>query len=76
MAYSAGAEYVYNSMFALRAGYYGDSRNMGNRSYFTAGLGLNYNFLGFNFSYLIPSGQGINQNPLSNTVRFGLTADF
>jgi len=27
---------------------------------------------GLNFSYLIPSGSGINRNPLSNTLRFSL----
>jgi hypothetical protein len=27
---------------------------------------------GLNFSYLIPSGSGVNRNPLSNTLRFSL----
>ncbi len=72
MAYSAGLEYWYNDQFALRAGYYADSRTMGKRSYFTVGAGINYNIFGLNFSYLVPSGNGVNRNPLSNTVRFGL----
>jgi len=29
-----------------------------------------------NFSYLVPSGSGISQNPLSNTLRFSLVFDF
>lgn len=72
IAYSAGAEYFYNDQFALRAGYYADSRSMGKRSYFTVGVGVNYNVVGLNFSYLIASGNGVNRNPLSNTVRIGL----
>ncbi|MBN8861485.1 MAG: type IX secretion system outer membrane channel protein PorV [Sphingobacteriales bacterium] len=72
MAYSAGAEYLYNEQFALRAGYYTDSRSMGKRSYFTMGAGINYSMFGLNFSYLLSSGNGVNRNPLSNTVRLGM----
>ncbi|HTN06947.1 type IX secretion system outer membrane channel protein PorV [Agriterribacter sp.] len=72
MAYSLGAEYFYNDQFALRAGYYADSRTLGKRSYFTMGLGINYNIIGLNFSYLLASGNGVNRNPLSNTMRIGL----
>lgn len=72
MAYGVGAEYMYNDQFALRAGYYADTRSMGKRSYFTMGVGINYNIFGLNFSYLLPSGNGVNRNPLSNTLRFSL----
>ncbi|MCC7524295.1 MAG: PorV/PorQ family protein, partial [Chitinophagaceae bacterium] len=72
LAYSVGGEYMYNDQFALRAGYYGESANMGKRSYFTLGVGINYNIFGLNFSYLLPSGNGVNRNPLSNTIRFSL----
>ena len=72
LAYSAGVEYVYNDQFSLRGGYYGDSRSMGKRSFFTMGVGINYNVFGINFSYLMPSGSGVNRNPLSNTLRFSL----
>jgi hypothetical protein len=72
---SAGAEYAYDGMFFVRAGYFHEGRYKGNRRFFSAGVGINYNKLGFNFSYLIPSGQGINQNPLSNTTRFGIIFD-
>ncbi len=72
---SAGAEYAYNSMFFVRAGYFYENKFKGNRRFFSAGVGVNYNKLTFNFSYLIPSGQGINQNPLSNTMRFGIIFD-
>ncbi|RYF91139.1 MAG: type IX secretion system outer membrane channel protein PorV [Chitinophagaceae bacterium] len=69
---SVGAEYWYKEQFALRAGYFYESPLKGNRKYFTVGAGLNYNMFGLNFSYLLPSGSGINRNPLSNTLRFSL----
>ncbi|MCM5527693.1 type IX secretion system outer membrane channel protein PorV [Parasegetibacter sp. NRK P23] len=73
--FSAGAEYWYNNQFALRAGYFYENKDKGNRKYFTVGAGIKYNAIGINFSYLAPSGQGITRNPLSNTLRFGLVFD-
>jgi hypothetical protein len=72
---SAGAEYMYNDQFALRAGYFYEGKNQGGRRYFTAGVGLKYNVFGFNFSYLAPSGNGVTRNPLSNTLRFSVLFD-
>ena len=72
---SAGAEYTYNDQFSARVGYFFEPKTQGNRKYFTAGVGLNYNVFGFNFSYLAPSGSGVTRNPLSNTLRFGVTFD-
>lgn len=73
--FSLGAEYMYNNQFAVRAGYFAESKNAGNRKFLTVGVGLKYNVFGLNFSYLVPSGNGVNRNPLSNTLRFGLTFD-
>lgn len=73
---SIGAEYWYNNQFALRAGYFYENPSKGNRKYFTMGAGLKYNMFGINFSYLLPSGNGVNRNPLSNTLRFSLLFDF
>jgi hypothetical protein len=72
---SGGAEYTYMEQFHIRAGYFYEDKLKGNRKYFTLGAGLKYNVFGLNVSYIIPSGSGINQNPLSNTLRFGLTFD-
>lgn len=72
---SLGAEYTYNDQFSFRAGYFYEDKTKGNRKYFTTGIGLKYNVIGLNFSYLIPSGNGVTRNPLSNTLRFGLTFD-
>jgi hypothetical protein len=70
---SIGAEYSYQDQFFFRAGYYYEDRGQGDRKYFSVGVGLNYNVMGLNFSYLVPSGNGTTRNPLSNTLRFGLS---
>jgi hypothetical protein len=72
---SVGAEYWYNNQFAIRAGYFHENETKGNRRFFTAGAGLKYNVFGLNFSYLVPTGSGVNQNPLSNTLRFSIVFD-
>ncbi len=72
---SAGAEYWYNNQFALRGGYFWEHETKGNRRYFTMGLGVKYNVFGINFAYLLPSGSGVSQNPLSNTLRFSILFD-
>jgi len=74
-SFATGAEYTYNNQFSLRAGYYMETKQMGDRSYFTAGVGMKYQTFTFNFSYLAPSGNGVTRNPLSNTLRFGVLFD-
>lgn len=73
---SLGAEFWYQNQFAFRAGYFYENPQKGNRKYFTLGAGLKYEMFGLNFSYLLPSGNGVNRNPLSNTLRFSLVFDF
>lgn len=72
---SIGGEYAYNNQFMARAGYFYENKFKGNRKYFTLGVGLKYNVFGLNFSYLVPSGNGVSRNPLSNTLRFSLVFD-
>lgn len=72
--YSFGLEYWYDKQFAVRAGYFNEHLQKGNRKYFTVGLGLKYNVFGLNFSYLIPTTN--QRNPLDNTLRFTLLFDF
>ncbi len=74
--FSLGGEFWYQNQFAFRAGYFYENPNKGNRQYFTLGAGLKYEMFGLNFSYLLPSGNGVNRNPLSNTLRFSLVFDF
>ncbi len=73
---SLGAEFNYADQFFARAGYFFEDKTKGNRKFFTAGVGIVYNVFGLNFSYLIPSGNGVNRNPLSNTLRFSLVFNF
>jgi len=74
--FALGLEYWYKNQFAFRTGYFYEAPSKGNRQYFTVGAGLKYNMFGLNFSYLVPSGSGVNRNPLSNTLRFSLLFDF
>ena len=69
---STGAEYWYNKQFALRAGYFNEAQNKGNRKFFTAGVGVKMNIAAIDFSYVIPVQQN---NPLANTIRFTLLFD-
>ena len=71
---SFGAEYWYDKLFAVRAGYYTEAQTKGARRFFTVGLGLKYNIFGLNFSYLVPTTN--QRNPLDNTLRFSLMFDF
>lgn len=73
---SIGAEYWYNNQFAFRMGYNHQNKSIGYQSYAAVGAGLKYDAFQLNFSYLIPSGNGIGRNPLSNTIRFSLLFDF
>lgn len=69
---SVGAEYGFKNLFFVRGGYFYEDKSQGNRKYVTAGVGVKYATLTLNFSYLLPAGQAITRNPLSNTLRFGL----
>lgn len=70
---SAGVEYWYNKMIAARAGYFYENKKKGDRQYLTLGLGLKYNSLGIDLSYLLPTSQ--TNNPLKNTIRVSLSFD-
>ncbi len=77
LTYSIGAEYWYDKQFAVRAGYFRESPQKGNRNYITMGLGVKYNVFGINLSYLISVNNTIAQgNPLDKTLRFSLLFDF
>jgi len=69
---STGIEYWYNKQFALRAGYFHEAQNKGNRKFFSAGVGVKMNIAAIDFSYVIPVQRN---NPLANTIRFTLLFD-
>ncbi|MFK7900355.1 MAG: type IX secretion system outer membrane channel protein PorV, partial [Cyclobacteriaceae bacterium] len=66
---SIGAEYWYQNTFAVRAGFFNESKDKGNRKYFSIGAGLQYQDFGLDLAYLIPTQQN---NPLGRTIRFTL----
>ena len=69
--WATSAEYTYNVIFALRAGYFHESANKGNRQYFTIGTGFRFKRTMLDVSYLI-NASDVN-NPLESTLRFSLT---
>jgi hypothetical protein len=69
ISYSPGIEYRYNKQFALRAGYFYEHPDKGDRQYLTLGAGFKYDIFDIDFSYLAANQQ---KSPLSNTLRFSL----
>jgi hypothetical protein len=69
-----GAEYTYNDLFMLRAGYFYENPTKGARKFLSAGVGLKYSVAQLNFAYVIPT--TAQRNPLDNTMRFTLLFDF
>ena len=72
IAWSVGAEYAYNKQFFVRAGYFNEHQNKGNRKFFTAGAGFKLNVFQLDASYVISVAQ---TNPLDQTLRFSLSFD-
>lgn len=71
ISFSLGAEYLYRKLLVFRTGYFHEHASKGNRNFFTFGLGTRYRFIGFDLSYLLPSGGRI--SPLYNTFQLSLT---
>ncbi len=69
---SIGGEYIYADQFALRAGYYYESEDLGNGKFATAGAGITFNMITLDASYIITMAS---TNPLANTIRFSLAFD-
>jgi hypothetical protein len=72
ITYSYGAEYWYNNIFALRAGYFHENAYKGKRQFFTAGAGFRMSGFTIDFSYLMPLALN---HPLARTLRFSLSFD-
>ncbi|MBE5320013.1 type IX secretion system outer membrane channel protein PorV [Pedobacter sp. MR2016-19] len=70
---STGAEFSFKEKFFFRVGYCYQHPDKGNISYLTTGLGFKYNVLSLDLSYLIGTPSN---NPMANTLRFGLQANF
>ncbi|MEL0008411.1 MAG: type IX secretion system outer membrane channel protein PorV [Flammeovirgaceae bacterium] len=66
---SSGLEYWYREIFSFRGGYFFENMDKGGRRFLTLGLGIKYNNLGVDFSYLSTSQ---NDHPLAETMRFSV----
>lgn len=66
---SSGLEYWYREIFSFRGGYFFENIDKGGRRFLTLGLGIKYNNLGVDFSYLSTTQ---NDHPLAETMRFSL----
>lgn len=73
LMFGTGLEYWYNNQFALRAGYYHEHEENGNRRFMTLGAGLRYNIFGVDFSYIYTIEE---EHPLANTIRLSLLLTF
>lgn len=69
---ATGVEYWYNKTFAIRTGFFYEHQSKGARQYFNAGVGLKYNIIQIDMSYLLALKRN---NPLANTLRFTLRFD-
>ena len=69
---SLGAEYWYSKQFAVRAGYFNEAKEKGDRKFLTFGAGLKMNVFSLDFSYIYTLSR---QSPLENTLRFTLGFD-
>lgn len=72
--YGIGAEYWYQDSFALRTGYFNESKDKGARKFATLGAGFRYSVVTLDVSYLFSISKI--KNPLENTLRFSLTFNF
>lgn len=72
--WALGAEYWYQNVFALRAGYFNESDDKGARKFASFGAGFRYTAINIDISYLFSTSKIA--SPLEGTLRFGLTFNF
>ena len=69
---STGLEYNYNDLLYARGGYFYENADKGGRQYASLGLGVRYQVFGIDGTYLVPTGQNSQANPLAQTIRVSL----
>lgn len=69
---SSGLEYNYNDLLYARGGYFYENPEKGGRQYASLGLGVRYQVFGIDGTYLVPTGQNSQANPLAQTIRVSL----
>ncbi|WP_210520700.1 type IX secretion system outer membrane channel protein PorV [Hymenobacter terricola] len=69
---STGLEYNYNDLLYARGGYFYEAADKGGRQYVSLGLGIRYQVFGIDGTYLVPTGDNNQANPLAQTIRVSL----
>jgi hypothetical protein len=69
---STGLEYNYNDLLYARGGYFYEAPDKGDRQYLSLGLGVRYQVFGIDGTYLVPTGNNSQNNPLAQTIRVSL----
>ena len=69
---STGLEYNYNDLLYARGGYFYEAPDKGDRQYVSLGLGVRYQVFGIDGTYLVPTGNNSQNNPLAQTIRVSL----
>ncbi|WP_046244206.1 type IX secretion system outer membrane channel protein PorV [Hymenobacter terrenus] len=69
---STGLEYNYNNLLYVRGGYFYEAPDKGDRQYASLGLGVRYQVFGIDGTYLVPTGNNSQNNPLAQTIRISL----
>lgn len=72
---SGGFEYTYKSMFSARLGYHNNPPDKGNLKYMSAGVGVRYQMMEVNASYIFAVGNANRNSALANTIRISLGFD-
>lgn len=73
---STGLEYNYNDLLYARGGYFYEPVDKGGRQYVSLGLGVRYQVFGIDGTYLVPTGDNSQANPLAQTIRVSLHFNF
>ncbi len=73
---STGLEYNYNDLLYGRGGYFYEPADKGGRQYISLGLGVRYQVFGIDGTYLVPTGDNSQANPLAQTIRVSLHFNF
>jgi len=70
--HAIGLEYWYGDLIALRAGYFYEDKDFGDRKFLTFGGGIRYYIFGIDFGYISAE----EDHPLSDTMRFSVSVAF
>lgn len=73
MEFSIGAEYWYEQVIAMRAGYFTEPSSLGGRKFWNLGASVRYQIFRLDFGYILTVEEN---HPLANTMRFSLLIDW